>query len=44
MAAKSLEFSPKRRMVFDKLFGKEGEEKCLKSVLEHHLNFSVSNT
>jgi hypothetical protein len=44
MAAKCLEYSPKRRMIFDKFFGKEGEEKCLNSILEHHFNFSVSNS
>ncbi|CAB3982242.1 Hypothetical predicted protein [Paramuricea clavata] len=41
MAAEFLEYSPKRRMIFDKFFGKEGEEKCLNSILEHHFNFSV---
>lgn len=41
MAAKYLGCSPKRRLLFEKLSGKRGEEKCLKSVLDHHFNFSV---
>lgn len=42
MAAKYLECSPKRRLHFEKLSGKTGDEKCLKTVLDHHFNFSVS--
>ncbi|XP_028410049.1 ribonuclease P protein subunit p40-like [Dendronephthya gigantea] len=41
MAAKLLEYSPKRRMIFDKFCGKEGEEKCLKVISKHHFNISV---
>jgi hypothetical protein len=39
--AANLKFSPKRRVIFDKFIGKNWEEKCLKSILEHHFNLSV---
>ena len=32
----------KRRMTFEKFFGKEDENKFLKRILDHHFNFSVS--